>query len=116
MLDAHPRAHAVSGFLELAQQVEIVLTRKPRPHAALFAESKWAVALRTLTLVDDESFVQGRAVAGATGERRKARQALGIRSDVEQFLRAAQMVLRREVSHPLAPAPIVTEVHELLDQ
>src|SRR5688572_31561495 len=53
-----PRAHAVSGFLELAQQVEIVVTRKPRPHAALFAESKWAVALRTLTLVDDESFVR----------------------------------------------------------
>jgi hypothetical protein len=93
-----------------------MLARESRALAIAIAEPERAVALRAGAVVGGKTFLQQRAVAGAAFERRPARKARGIGGDVEQVLRALQVVLRGETPHAVAPAPIVPEIGELLDE
>lgn len=116
VLGVHAGAHAGGCFIELVRQVSVMLSRETRSQAPQFAHRERSVTFGAVTVIDDAATLERRAVAATTLERRPARQALGMGSDIQQFLRAIQVVLRGEVPHALVPSPVMAEVHELLDQ
>src|SRR5688500_9662196 len=112
----HARALAGCGLVELAQQVSIMLAGETRQQRAQVALGQPAMAAFAVAVVDDPPLLPRCAVRRPGGAGRRALEALGISRDVEQVLRARELVPGRGVLHLGVPAAVVTEVHELLHE
>ncbi len=116
MLGIHSGPISCGGLVELTQQIRVVLAGKPWTHAAQLSLAERPVTTLALPEVDACTTLQRHTVADAALERRPARQAFDVRSDVEQVLWPGQSMAGREVLHALIPAAIGTEIDQLLDQ